>query len=232
MSQANILIVEDEKKLADLLVDYFHRDNFNCDCVYHGDEVLDAVRARAPDAILLDIMLPGKDGLTLCREIRSFSNVPILMITARIDEIDRLLGLELGADDYICKPFSAREVVARVKAILRRSRGDINKIVAQTVKLDEARYQVTYLDSTFDLTSVEFQLLKKLISEPGRIFSRNQLMAYMYEDHRIVSDRTIDSHIKKIRKKFNQLFPDSEFIYSVYGVGYKLDLMPVSPPKQ
>jgi two-component system response regulator BaeR len=232
MSQAKILIVEDEKKLSDLLVDYFQQDNFHCDCVYHGDMVLDVVREKIPDAILLDIMLPGKDGLTLCREIRRFSSVPIVMITARVDEIDRLLGLELGADDYICKPFSNREVVARVKAILRRSQGHLNKDVTASFQLDESRYQLRYLDRTLDLTSVEFQLLKKLASEPGRIFSRNQLMVHMYEDHRIVSDRTIDSHIKKIRKKFNQLFPDSEFIYSVYGVGYKLDLMPVSPPKQ
>ncbi|MDG1751536.1 MAG: winged helix-turn-helix domain-containing protein, partial [Thalassotalea sp.] len=137
--------------------------------------------------------------------------------------VDRLIGLELGADDYICKPFSPREVVARVKAVLRRTQfNQQNPIANSSFELDESRYQVNYQGKSLDLTAVEFQLLKPLCGEPGRVFTREQLMQNMYEDNRIVSDRTIDSHIKKLRKKIHQLSPDEELIHSVYGVGYRL----------
>jgi two-component system response regulator BaeR len=173
-------------------------------------------------------MLPGKDGITLCKEIREFSNVPIIMVTARVDEIDRLLGLELGADDYICKPFSPREVIARTKAVLRRSQireqaGDSPEQSAGFT-LDQGRQQIVFQQQAIELTTVEYQLLNLLSSDPGRIFSRSQLMDAMYSDHRIVSDRTIDSHIKKIRKKLHDSFPNLEFIHSIYGAGYKFDL--------
>jgi two-component system response regulator BaeR len=216
----NILIVEDEIKLSTLLVDYFTQAQFNTTCIDNGNEVVDWVKVNTPDAILLDIMLPGKNGIDICKEIRNFSDVPILMVTAKVDEIDRLLGLELGADDYICKPYSPREVVARVKAVLRRS--VITKPQSGSLHLNEERYQLTLNQQTLDLTAVEFQLFKPLYKEPGRIFSRQQLMDCMYDDNRIVSDRTIDSHIKKLRKKLNELSPDKEVIQSVYGVGYRL----------
>jgi two-component system response regulator BaeR len=168
-------------------------------------------------------MLPGKDGMDICKEIRSFSNVPIIMVTARIEEIDRLLGLELGADDYICKPFSPREVVARVKAVLRRSGGQTT-LRTKGLLLEEASLQASWNGRKLDLTSVEFKLLQHLAAHPGRIFSREQLMDRIYADRRIVSDRTIDSHIKKLRKKIETASPGEDLIRSVYGVGYKFEM--------
>jgi two-component system, OmpR family, response regulator BaeR len=223
MTHKMVLIVEDEQKLARLLADYLKQSHYQTHCISHGDEVIDWVTAHHPSVILLDLTLPGKDGLTLCREIRQFSKIPILMVTARVDEIDRLLGLELGADDYICKPFSPREVVARVKAVLRRT-VDNPPGAAMALTLDDNRFQATFHNQTMEFTHIEYQLLKLLASEPGRIFSRDQLMSTMYNDHRVVSDRTIDSHIKKIRKTFNRLFPDKQFIHSVYSVGYRFEI--------
>jgi two-component system, OmpR family, response regulator BaeR len=220
-----ILIVEDEPKLANLLADYLRQAEFASHIVDDGNRVIEIIKHMQPAAVLLDLMLPGRDGISLCREIRTFSQVPILMVTARVEEIDRLLGLELGADDYICKPFSPREVVSRVKAVLRRARGTTGGNAARAgFELDEHRLEVRYQNSAAPLTSVEFQLLKRLASEPGRIFSRDQLMSYMYNDHRIVSDRTIDSHIKKLRKKLAEIWPGCEFIHSVYGAGYRFEL--------
>jgi two-component system response regulator BaeR len=148
--------------------------------------------------------------------------VPIIMVTARIEEIDRLLGLGLGADDYICKPFSTREVVARVKAVLRRS-GSQSTLHAQGLLLEEACLQATLHGKQLDLTAVEFKLLQHLAAHPGRIFSREQLMDRIYADRRVVSDRTIDSHIKKLRKKIETVAPGEELIRSVYSVGYKFE---------
>ncbi|MFT5580318.1 MAG: two-component system response regulator BaeR [Paraglaciecola psychrophila] len=219
-----ILIVEDEKKIAALQADYFNSNGFEAHCVYHGDHVIDAVKSLNPVAILLDVALPGKDGMTLCREIRAFSEVAILMVTARVDEIDRLLGLELGADDYICKPFSPREVVARVKATLRRSQRPAKTDSEPSLVLNDNHYSACYDGRELNLTAVEFKLLKQLASEPGRIFSREQLMNNMYPDQRIVSDRTIDSHIKKLRKKIAEHCAGVNFIHSLYGVGYKYEI--------
>jgi len=222
----NVLIVEDEIKLASLLTDYFTQAQFDNHSIHHGDEVIDWVKSNPVDIILLDVMLPGKDGMQLCKELRQFTDIPIIMLTAKVEEIDRLLGLELGADDYICKPFSPREVVARVKAVLRRTQSTVNPTeqVEHQLYLDEAQYQVSYQGTVLDLTAVEFQLLKPLYKDPGRIFTRDQLMSNMYDDNRIVSDRTIDSHIKKLRKKLAKMSPDHELIHSVYGVGYRLVL--------
>lgn len=217
-----VLVVEDEEKLARLLVDYLQQSGFVTLIIADGAEVVALVRQQAPDLILLDIMLPGRDGLEICREIRTFSSVPIIMITARIEEIDRLLGLELGADDYICKPFSPREVVARVKAVLRRS-DKAAAIRVTGLQLDETRYKATLDGTELDLTAVEFKLLQFLADSPGRIYNRQQLMDRIYPDERIVSDRTIDSHIKKLRKKIADVSTATELIHSVYGVGYKFD---------
>lgn len=224
MSSSNvILIVEDEPKLASLLADYLRQAEFEPHIIDDGNRVIDAIKTVQPAAVLLDLMLPGRDGISLCREIRTFSQVPVLMVTARVEEVDRLLGLELGADDYICKPFSTREVVSRVKAVLRRARGAEVK-TTNHFELDEQRLEVRFEQHTVALTAVEFQLLKRLASESGRIFSRDLLMSYMYNDHRIVSDRTIDSHIKKLRKKLAETWPDREFVHSVYGAGYRFEL--------
>lgn len=217
----SILIVEDEIKLANLLADYFKLTEYQPQQIHHGDQVVSWVKANQPTVILLDIMLPGKDGITLCKEIRQFSNVPILMVTAKVDEVDRLLGLDLGADDYICKPFSPKEVVARVKAVLRR--GQLKSVAIEPdLKLDQERLVVSFNHIEIALTSVEFQLLKPLANKPGRIFTREQLMQSMYSDDRIVNNRTIDSHIKKLRKKLADISQGQDLIQSVYGAGYRL----------
>jgi two-component system response regulator BaeR len=219
-----VLVVEDEDKLARLLVDYLVAAGFSADSLGDGRAVVPWVKANSPDLIILDVMLPGRDGLDICREIRSFSRVPIIMATARVEEIDRLLGLELGADDYICKPYSPREVVARVKAVLRRSRPDpADAPAGNGLTLDEAGFRVRSPSGEVELTAVEFHLFAVLYHEPGRILSRGQLMDRIYDDQRIVSDRTIDSHIKKLRKKLTELRPDEELIHSVYGAGYRYE---------
>ncbi len=221
MKQARVFIVEDETKLAFLLRDYLLQAQFEVMIFHDGLEVVEAVKCSEPAAILLDLMLPGKDGIQICSEIRRFSQVPILMVTAKVEEIDRLLGLEIGADDYICKPFSPREVVARVKTVLRRVVPALDNS-KHTFSLDEARLTVNTSVYSVQLTAVEFEILLCLSNEPGRIFSRNTLMDNIYKDNRIVSDRTIDSHIKKLRKK---LVDDAnlDIIRSVYGVGYKME---------
>ncbi len=219
---ARILIVENEPGLTVVLRDYLNQAHFETDCLDNGLEVVPFVRAQAPDLILLDLTLPGKDGMDICREIRSFSNVPIIMVTARTEEIDRLLGLELGADDYICKPFSPREVVARVKTVLRRAGGS-EATPDQELVLDEACHRATLVGQVLPLSTVEFKLLHLLATHRGRIYSRSQLMDEIYDDHRVVFDRTIDSHIKKLRKKIVAVVPDREFIHTVYGAGYKYD---------
>jgi two-component system response regulator BaeR len=217
-----ILIVEDEEKIALVLADYLHQAGFKTHSLVDGMEVVQWVRDHQPKLILLDLMLPGKSGLDICKEVRSFSAIPIIMTTAKIEEIDRLLGLELGADDYICKPFSPREVVARVKTVLRRSGG----VTPQNngLVLDESRFRATLHGKELDLTTVEFTLLNLLASNPGRIYRRQQLMDHIYPDQRVVCDRTIDSHVKKLRKKLAVAAnPGEEFIQSLYGAGYKFE---------
>jgi len=219
-----ILIVEDEPKLGQLLVDYLRAAGYAPTLINHGDKVLPYVRQTPPDLMLLDLMLPGTDGLTLCREIRRFSDLPIVMVTARIEEIDRLLGLEIGADDYICKPYSPREVVARVKTILRRCKPqrDLKELDAVSpLVIDEGRFQASWHSKALDLTPAEFRLLKTLSSEPGKVFSREQLLNHLYDDYRVVTDRTIDSHIKRLRKKFKLVDGDFDMIETLYGVGYR-----------
>ena len=218
-----ILIVEDEPKLTRLLSNYLRQAGFEPESVENGLEVLPRVRERMPALILLDLMLPGRNGVDICKDIRVFSTVPIIMVTARIEEIDRLLGLELGADDYICKPFSPREVVARVKAVLRRSVAPQPSEVASGLHLDEERFQATLHGIDLELTVVEFKLLSFLYDNPGKIYNRTKLMDHIYPDQRIVSDRTIDSHIKNLRKKISGVSPETELIHSVYGAGYKYD---------
>lgn len=219
--QPMIVIVEDEQRLADLHRDYLQQAGYRTRVMISGDGVVELVKQSPPDLLLLDLMLPEVDGLEICKQIRRFSELPIIMVTARIEEIDRLLGLELGADDYICKPFSPREVVARVRAVLRRSVRPTEP--QQALALDKERYKATLNGKQLDLSAVEFQLLYFLAGSPERIFSRDQLMDHIYTDRRIVCDRTIDSHVKKLRRKINAVEPDLELIHSVYGVGYKYE---------
>jgi two-component system response regulator BaeR len=214
---SRILIVEDEPKLAALESDYLNSQGYETHCIADGLEVAPWVRANSPDLILLDLMLPGRDGLEVCRELRTFTDTPIVMVTAKVEEIDRLVGLELGADDYVCKPFSIRELVARVRAILRRRR-----TAASGLLLGE---QGATLDGkALDLTPVEFRLLRALASSPGRIFPRERLLERLYEDHRVVTDRTVDAHVKNLRRKLEEVRPGEELVRSIYGVGYKLEL--------
>lgn len=217
-----VLIVEDEPKLASILADYLASSGFSTHVIGDGREVADWVREHGPALVLLDIMLPGRDGLDVCRELRSFTDVPVVMVTARVEEIDRILGLELGADDYICKPFSPREVVARVKAILRRTRGGGEAGGPPGLSVDPERYAASLNGQALSLTPVEFRLLHALAAQPGRVFSRSQLLDHLYEDNRVVSDRTVDSHVKNLRHKLAEISPQKELIESVYGVGYRL----------
>ncbi|MRW91479.1 response regulator [Duganella sp. FT80W] len=228
MSQT-VLIVEDEPKLAALMQDYLHASGFQTRHIANGLEVLPAVRAAMPDLVLLDLMLPGRDGADICRELRTFSYVPVIMLTAKVEEVDRLLGLQLGADDYICKPFSPKEVVARVQAILRRATQwqtappDAAPATPAGLVIDDARYSASFAGQPLELTPVEFRLLKTLSAQPGRVFSRDQLMNNLYQDDRVVTDRTVDSHIKNLRRKLDAVSREREMIRSIYGVGYCFD---------
>ena len=216
-----ILIVEDEPKLAALLRDYLQQASYETDIIERGDAVIAAVQDNQPDLMLLDIMLPGKDGMDVLRELRSFSQLPVIMVTAKVEEIDRLLGLELGADDYICKPYSPREVVARVKAVLRRL--EPQQSDNSPLNLNSERFEVQLNGELLKLTRTEFRLLKRLSEHPGHVYSRDQLMDEIYDDNRVVTNRTVDSHIKNLRKKMLDAFPEKELIQSVYGVGYKFE---------
>ena len=218
-----ILVVEDEPKLARLLEDYLKASGFEATSIADGRDVLPSVRTRRPEAILLDLMLPGKSGLDVFKEVRAFADIPVVMVTARVEEVDRLLGLELGADDYVCKPYSPREVVARLKAVLRRGRREAES-APTGLNLDAQRYEAMLDGVLLELTPVEFRLLRTLAARPGRIFPRAELLDNLYEDHRVVADRTVDSHVKNLRRKLQKVRPEEEMVHSVYGVGYKLEL--------
>ena len=219
----NICIVEDEPKIASLLNDYLQAAGYGTRMVHDGAAAVPAIHEYQPDLVLLDLMLPGRDGLDICRELRQEGHLPIIMLTARIEEIDRLLGLELGADDYICKPFSPREVVARIKTVLRRTQATEPVTHQEPLKVDTDAHRAWLDGHELDLTPVEFRLLRTLSDAPGRIFSRDQLLDHLYDDHRVVTDRTVDSHIKNLRRKLEAI-RDGDTIRSIYGVGYRLDL--------
>ena len=218
-----ILIVEDDAKIADMLANYLHMHGFATELCGDGQDAVTRIRQQAPALIVLDLMLPGLDGLAVCTEVRTFSTVPIMMVTARVDEIDRLLGLDTGADDYVCKPFSPREVVARIKALLRRSEGALAKPVVAAFAVHEARQQINWRGQPLPLTPVEFRLMRQLMSRPGQVFARARLLDTLHEDQRDVSDRAIDSHIKNLRRKLEQAGTGDAGISSVYGVGYRFD---------
>jgi two-component system response regulator BaeR len=221
----HILIVEDERKIAQVIRDYLEKAGFQVSWLDRGDKVIPLIKQDPPHLILLDIMLPGKDGMELCQEIRKFSRVPIIMLTAKVEELDRVLGLELGADDYICKPFSPREVVARIKTVLRRMTPlpIMERLALGPITLDEERHQVMVAGQELPLTPSEFGLLKALLAQPHRVFSRSELSAqvqgYNFEGY----ERTIDTHIKNLRKKMEALLPGRGIIKTVYGIGYKLN---------
>lgn len=219
-----ILIVEDEPALAEIIRDYLVQADMDAEILDHGATAVATILATQPDLVVLDVMLPGKDGLEICKEVRRSSTVPIILETARVEEIDRLLGLELGADDYLCKPFSPRELVARVKAIFRRMEmfgaTGATPLPDQRLALDADSWRSTLDGQPLDLTRREFQLLAVLHQRPGRVLSRSQLIELAYADEADVFDRTIDSHIKNLRRKLKDVDPDWDPIRSVYGVGY------------
>lgn len=222
--QDHILIVEDEPRLAAVLGDYLVAAGYTSHWVADGMAALPVFRTERPDLVLLDLMLPGRDGIDICRELRRDSLVPVIIVTARVEEIDRLLGLEIGADDYICKPFSPREVVARVAAVLRRNRYIPNATIDEALTIDPVAGRASVRGRVLTLTPVEFRLLNLLHGARERLFSRNQLLDRLYDDRRIVTDRTVDSHIKNLRRKLVEAGGDEEWIKSIYGIGYRMEL--------
>ena len=235
MTARPVLVVEDEPKLAALLCDYLRAHGFAPHAVADGPTALTVFAELQPAAVLLDLNLPGLDGVEVCRALRRHSNVPILMLSARVDEIDRVLGLEIGADDYLCKPYSPREVVARVRALLRRADGALASPRAAPgcravggFMLDDGGLRAWWRDVALPLTPVEFQLLRTLLQPPGRVFARASLLDAIYTDFRDVSDRAVDSHVKNLRRKLQAAMSGHDCIAAVYGVGYRLD-MPDGP---
>jgi two-component system response regulator BaeR len=219
-----ILIVEDEPKLAALLADYLTHEGFENHWIGDSLNVVEWVKQHSPDLILMDIMLPHRDGISLCKDIREFSTVPLFLITARIAETDRLKGLEIGADDYICKPYSAKEVVARIKAIFRRQQNFSAQLpVIAGFSLDKEKFHAFYEDVQMDLTLSEFRILSALLDRCGKVYSRATLLDVLHEDERDISDRTVDTHVKNLRHKLQKIAGQKEIIQSVYGVGYKIE---------
>lgn len=225
--QPHIMLFEDEVALAEIIRDYLVDADMMVTMVHDGTRATETILRTEPDLVVLDIMLPGKDDISICRELRTKSQIPVIMETARVEEIDRLLGLELGADDYLCKPFSPRELVARVKAVLRRTmvptaeQNPDNR--ATRLQLDEAKWLSRLDGQSVNLTRREFQLLLVLQKQPGRVYSRGQLLDLIFRDDADVFDRTIDSHIKNLRQKLKQISADFDPIRSVYGVGYAFE---------
>ena len=222
----HVVVVEDDTKIAALLRDYLLAAGYTVSLVHDGLLAVAEIRQRQPAAVLLDLMLPGMDGLAICRAVRAFSDVPVLMLTARVDEVDRLLGLDTGADDYVCKPFSPREVVARVAAQVRRAQGRLRPNSAEPHwQVDEAGQRVAWRSQWLTLTPQEFRLLRVLLQQPGRVFARARLLDALGTDTLDVSDRAIDSHIKNIRRKLTAADASaSQCIASVYGVGYRFEI--------
>ena len=222
----SVLIVDDEPRILELARDYLERGGFTVFAAEDGRAALETARARHPDLVVLDLGLPGMDGLDVARELRRDSDVPIVMLTARDDEMDRILGLELGADDYITKPFSPRELVARVRAVLRRSERATAEpadaqIVVGDLTIDEPSMHVEVAGTVVDLTVTEFQLLVTLARQPGRIFTRSQLLDAVHGVAFESYERAIDTHIKNLRRKIEPEPRRPRYILTVYGVGYR-----------
>ncbi len=216
---ARVMVVEDEAKIAALLRDYLLADGFEVRCCADGVSAIGQILAWPAEVVVLDVRLPGRDGFEVCRALRAESAVPVLMLTARIEEADRIRGLDLGADDYVCKPFSPREVVARVRALLRRAQtgGQPNA----GLQLDEQAHDARWQGRPLGLTPVEFRLLRALARRPGQVLNRQQLIDAAYDDHRIVSERTVDSHLKNVRRKLASAGAAEDAIEGVYGLGYR-----------
>lgn len=220
-----VLIVEDDPNTASLVATYLQREGFSVLIENDGERGLAAARAQQPGLVILDLMLPGIDGLEICRRLRNESDVPILMLTAREEEIDRVLGFSLGADDYVVKPFSPRELVERVKAILRRVRpapvNDTQVLRQGALTLDPQKHKVSLQGVAIKLTSSEYKLLHTLMGSPGRVFSRSQLLSHFYDHDEAVVERVIDVHINKLRQKIEPDPAHPVYIETVRGFGYR-----------
>lgn len=224
MGQYSVLIVDDDVKLVKLLQTYFEKEGYIAYAANNGLDALQIVRLQKPDIMVLDLMLPGLDGLDVCRRIRKENDIPIIMLTARDEESDRLVGLEIGADDYVTKPFSPKEVVARAKAILRRVNKDIvhsELIKAGTLMIDLERHEVTQNGQLIEVTPTEFKIIELLAANAGKVYSRLQIVeqtqGYSFEGY----ERTIDAHIKNLRRKIEINPKEPQYIQTIYGVGYK-----------
>ena len=220
-----ILIIEDDAKIADMMGNYLRSAGYLTEHIADGDLALQAFQNTQPHVVLLDVMLPNLDGIEICKLLRQTSSVPIIMVTAKVEEVDRLLGLEIGADDYICKPFSPRELVARIKALLRRAQASLAADpYPQGFALHEEALRLSWQGKQIALTPVEFRLFKLLFAKPSYVFSRLKILDALHDDYRDTSDRVIDSHIKNIRKKFEASGAPAEAIASVYGAGYRFEM--------
>jgi len=229
---AKILIIEDEPQIVRTLRLYLEQAGFSTAAIYDGSQAIPAYRQEKPDLVLLDLNLPGQDGIDVCRALRRESAVPIIMVTARSDEADRLIGLELGADDYVVKPFSPREVVARVRAVLRRVAGslaDVDVLRAGELLIDTSAYRAWLADKPLSLTQSEFEILLALARHSGHVLSRSRLLeetqGIAYEGY----ERSIDQHIKNLRRKMAKAGGSSDWIQTVYRVGYRLEPSTVDP---
>jgi DNA-binding response OmpR family regulator len=225
MSKRTVLIVEDEPGIADVVRQYLEKDGYRVEVSGDGSRAVDEFARLRPDLVLLDLMLPGLDGYEVCRRIRGQGSTPVIMLTARDEETDKLVGLELGADDYITKPFSPREVVARVRAVLRRSHAGTppgERVRVHDLEIDPVRFEATRAGVPLDLTPTEFRLLMALARSPGRAFTRLQLIdqvqGYAFEGY----ERTVDAHVKNLRQKLEPDPRHPRYIVTVHGVGYRL----------
>jgi two-component system, OmpR family, response regulator BaeR len=218
---STVVVVEDDVEIADILQKYLQAAELEVKHFADGAGVVEWVKQHQPAVLLLDLDLPTKQGTDVCREIRQFSDLPIIMTTAKVEEVDRLIGLEIGADDYVCKPYSVKELVARVKVQLRR----LNQQAQHNAMLqvDPDAFRVGYQGQSVELTAIEFKLFYLLYSHPNRIYSRGQIMDLVYQDYRDVSERTVDSHIRNVRSKLARFSLQSDIIRSIYGAGYKFE---------
>ncbi|HTD46846.1 MAG TPA: response regulator transcription factor [bacterium] len=225
-AEQTVLVVDDDHRLVSLVRMYLEREGFGVLAAYDGQHAMDLYTRNRPGFIILDLLLPKIDGITVCRQIRKTSNVPILMLTAKVEEVDKLVGLSVGADDYVTKPFSPRELVARVRAILRRTTPAtpaVSKLAHGDLVMDLERHEVAADGREVRLTPIEFKLLQALMEFPGRVFTRDQLLAHVYAfDEAVVVDRTVDVHIGKLREKLGDDPARPRYIQTVRGVGYKL----------
>lgn len=218
-----ILFIEDEKNLHEIVRGYFKRENMEVVSSFDGEKAVEVFKGENFDAVILDVMLPNKDGFQVLKQIRKESNIPVLMLTARTDEIDRLNGLKTGADDYIVKPFSPRELVARVKAVLRRikeTKQSYRPVEIAGIRVDTESYEARWKERKIPFTATELKIILKLIERSGKVYTRNQLLVELGDQYE-VDERTVDAHLKNIRKKLNE-FGAPDIIETVRGFGYRI----------